>query len=97
LSGLIFFMFQRGLGSMSEPARMPERLISLSNPRSSLFERPSGRLRSVTKTPIKRGFSVNFTSDRLQRCQILSLDKRNQKGTFWHEKPRDQGRLQNSW
>ncbi len=87
-AGVIFFMFQRGLGLATEPARMTERLAVLSNPRFSLFERPLGRLRSVTKTSIKQGILVNSASDRLQRCQILSRDQRNPKGAFWCEKMR---------
>jgi len=76
-TGMIFFMFQRGLGLATEPARMPGHLDTLSKPRFSLFDRPSRRLRSVTKTPIKQGFFVNFVPDQLPRCQILSLDERN--------------------
>jgi len=84
-AGMIFFMFQRGLGSGAELARMPKRLDMLSNPSFSLSDRPSGRLGSVKKSPIKQGFFVNFGSDRLPRHQNLSLDKRNPKGTFWRE------------
>ena len=88
-AGVIFFMFQKGLGQATELARIAKSLDTLSNPRFSLFERPSGRLRSVTKTPIKQGFFVNFMPDRLQRYQILSPDERNPKGTFWREKVQD--------
>jgi hypothetical protein len=76
LSGLIFFMFQRGLGLATEPTRMAKRLITLSNPRFSLFDRTSGRFSSLDESPIKQGFFVNFASDRLQPCQILSRDQR---------------------
>jgi len=86
LSGVIFFVFQRGSGLVSDLARMLKRLDTLSDPRFSLFERPSGRLGSVTKTPIKQGNFVNFASDRLQRCQILSCGKRNTKGAFLCER-----------
>ena len=52
-TGVIFFMFQRGLGLATEPARMPERLDTLSNPRFSLSDRTSGRFGSVCENPIK--------------------------------------------
>jgi len=85
LSGMIFFMFQRGLGQASEPARMAKRLDALSNPRFSLFDRTSGRFGSVYESPIKQGFFVNFAPDRLPRHQILSRDQRKQKWTWWDE------------
>jgi hypothetical protein len=82
---LIFFMFQRSLGLATEPARMPERLDTLSNPRFSLSDRTSGRFGSVCENPIKYGFFVNFAPNRLQRCQILSRNQRKQKWTWWVE------------
>jgi len=79
-------MFKRGLGLATELARMPKRLITLSNPRFSLFDRTSGRFGSLDESPIKQGFFVNFASDRLPRHQILSRDQRKQKWTWWGEK-----------
>jgi hypothetical protein len=73
-AGVIFFMFQKGLGLATEPARMPDHLDALSSPRFSLFERTSGRFGSLNESLIKQGFFVNFASDRLQPCQILSRD-----------------------
>jgi len=81
-TGLIFFMFQRGLGLVTEPARMPDHLDALSNPRFSLFDRTSGRFGSLDESPIKQGFFESFASDRLQPCQILSRDQRKQKWTW---------------
>jgi len=85
---VIFFMFQRGLALASEPARMPSRLDTLSDPRFSLFDRTSGRFGSVYESPIKQGFFVNLAPDRLPRCQILSRDQRKQKWTWWGESRR---------
>jgi len=87
-TAVIFFMFQRGLGLASEPARMPDHLDTLSNPHFSLFDRTSGRFGSLDESPIKQGFLVNFAPDRLQRCQILSHDQRKQKWTLWGENRR---------
>jgi hypothetical protein len=85
-AGVIFFMFQRGLGLATEPARMPDHFGALSNPRFSLFDRTSGRFGSLDESPIKQGFFVNCTPERLQRHQILSRDQRKQKWTWWGER-----------
>jgi hypothetical protein len=53
LSGVIFFMFQRGLGLGTEPARELKRCRPLSNPRFSPFDRTSGRFSSVYESPVK--------------------------------------------
>jgi hypothetical protein len=60
---------------------MPERLDTLSNRRFSLFDRTSGRFGSLDESPIKQGFFVNCSPERLQRYQILSPDQRKQKWT----------------
>lgn len=85
-TGLIFFMFQRGLGLATEPTRLPKRLTTLSIPRFSLFDRTSGRFGSVNESPINQGLLVKFAPGQLQRRQILSCVQRKQKWTLWGEK-----------